>query len=858
MHSSFSLIILILGLLLCSTIILLSAQDDMGDSYNRPSRQISEDDVPIRQDNKNAPTPTKNSAEGGENMHVDSNQHIVISAAEQLHDDSLTKLIPHDILLLLNETGNNLAAEEQVNQTTYNETADSNSMNRLDNAYHDEEPLTEPTLLNTSSIESDQGSTNVIQNENGPLNANVTLHQEKELNEKNRKQIIDLLDDDEADSQKARVFVDYASKHSGANIIDKSKDFQGTSNLLVDDDDRYAISPCDIGQGSTKYVIIALSEDILVKTIKISSYERYSSQTKQFQILGSQTYPISTKWVDLGTFTAKPWYNTNGQQTFELEQGVWARYLKFRFLTHYGNEHYCTVTQIMVHGQTTLQDFHEVRWDSVETFDNEESNEVDKDTRIDVYTNTTTETSTLSIVDDLVHGTSEIIIQDPNHGEEVDSVVAFPTQSLETNSKDHEVSDITSETMQNPAISLSIPSAKRSELDSLYSVDFYQNILQMSSNSFQSIYDTAANQCIDATVMLSTSTKSRAFETGFRTVANFTTRLEPSTTTPSLISTLPSNKSKVYDAVNSAVMSVVKISPISDAFKSIQRFLNVDITEDSMIPRKRITEPVLDDFIGTNTTILSEDDESFNQSFSVSDSTEIDKVNPVVDEPLYEKEQLSPIELQYENKERRMRIQVAECLGRLNIHELKVKVGKASKGSGSSSNVNEPIFKKLADEIKGLQTNQGVYDQFIKSATACYQSVFTEILNDMLQLESTLDSRLIEMEKNLLWRIDSHSDSNIWIDTLMSFLSSFKGFLHSHVFEFRCCFRIGDNNMKRKLRLWEENFLMFQRYMEYSLLSVSKAAPTLHFDVGSFVVGFMFAFCLMFLFTWRRKKRILG
>ena len=155
------------------------------------------------------------------------------------------------------------------------------------------------------------------------------------------------------------VTVDYANKSTGALILDRSPNFQGTSNLLVSDKDKYAMIPCE--DEDVKYVIVGLSEDILVKSIKLSSVERFSSLTKQFQVLGSQTYPMMTEWESLGTFVAKPWYKENKQQTFDIEVPSWARYLKFRFLSHYGDEHYCTVTQIKVHGSTTLQGYHEMQ-----------------------------------------------------------------------------------------------------------------------------------------------------------------------------------------------------------------------------------------------------------------------------------------------------------------------------------------------------------------------------------------------------------------------------------------------------------------------------------------------------------------
>lgn len=854
MYSPFPLILLALSLLLCCTIIILSAHDGLGD-FNQQPKLKSDDDYMVEhalQDNNGS---TIHLSQGDGSSAMGSDQHIV-SASEKFHDDSLERLLPKEILLSLHEPGINLSIE-QMNETEHDESANS-IKSKLDPTYSniniDRETYGETTepLLNATSDEPDNES-NVINNEDVTSGKVHSYNpQPPEENLPGSEKIMDLGEEDETDSQKAPVFVDYASKYSGANIIDKSKDFQGTSNLLVDDDDRYAISPCDIGNGGTKYVIIALSEDILVKTIKISSYERYSSQTKQFQVLGSQTYPISTKWVDLGTFTAKPWYSTNGHQTFELEHGVWARYLKFRFLSHYGNEHYCTITQIMVHGQTTLQDFHEARWDTAEEFVAEsEDAAVSMNGNLGAAeTNVTSETSSVSDGADNVNATHTTMLHD---NEEPESIKSTFTNLPESNDTDRGASDVSNEATQNSAISLSVPSAKRHDRDSRYTADFYQNILQMSSKSFQTIYNAADNQCIDARALLATSTKSHTFETTFRNVANFSTRLE--STTPSIVSTLSSNKSKVYEAVNSAVMSVVKISPISDALKGIQRFLHVDLSQDSMTPRKRVTQPVFDHV--TNATIQNEGDGSFNQTILDSDRVESDKLYTTTNESIDDKEPLSPIELKYESRERNARLKVAECLGRLSIQELKIKAGKAGvKGGGAASTVNEPIFKKLADEIKALQTNQGVYDQFIKSATACYQSVITEMMNDMLVLESNMEQRFIEIERNLLRRTVPHSDPLSWLDLLMHILRSLKVYLWKQLSAFYS-FRLSTyEETKGRMRLWGDRSLQLQMNIKQYLRSYSKATFGFHFDTISFLSGFIFAFLIMFMFIWRKNTRL--
>ena len=73
----------------------------------------------------------------------------------------------------------------------------------------------------------------------------------------------------------------YASKDSGAVLLEHSPGAKGSDNLLVDSKDRYSISPCEDKQ----WVVIGLSEDIQVRTIKLGSYEKYSRTVKEFQVL---------------------------------------------------------------------------------------------------------------------------------------------------------------------------------------------------------------------------------------------------------------------------------------------------------------------------------------------------------------------------------------------------------------------------------------------------------------------------------------------------------------------------------------------------------------------------------------------
>lgn len=111
-----------------------------------------------------------------------------------------------------------------------------------------------------------------------------------------------LSDEDDIDegepTNNERININFASESAGAVILEKSKGSKGYHNLLSDDRDKYGIAPCK----EKKWLVIGLSEDILVKTILMDNYEKYSSLLNEFHVLGSTSYPTS-RWQDLGTHT---------------------------------------------------------------------------------------------------------------------------------------------------------------------------------------------------------------------------------------------------------------------------------------------------------------------------------------------------------------------------------------------------------------------------------------------------------------------------------------------------------------------------------------------------------------------------
>lgn len=144
----------------------------------------------------------------------------------------------------------------------------------------------------------------------------------------------------------------YAAASAGAKILGKSDGMKSAHTLLLGDVDKYMMAPCK----QRKWFIVQLSEDIMLQRIAVANYEHYSSGLKDFQVLGSDTHPTD-KWLLLGQFRAR---NVNDRQVFDISKPVWVRYLKFRLLSHYGSEYYCTLTYAHAYGGTMLDSFRQV------------------------------------------------------------------------------------------------------------------------------------------------------------------------------------------------------------------------------------------------------------------------------------------------------------------------------------------------------------------------------------------------------------------------------------------------------------------------------------------------------------------
>jgi hypothetical protein len=145
----------------------------------------------------------------------------------------------------------------------------------------------------------------------------------------------------------------YASFDCAANVLKWNPEAKSPSAVLGENKDSYMLNECS---AQNKFLILELCNDISIDTIVLANFEFFSSTFQTFRVSVSDRYPVKIdKWKTLGTFEAR---NSREVQAFLVDNPViWARYLRIEFLTHYGNEFYCPVSLVRVHGTTMLEDY---------------------------------------------------------------------------------------------------------------------------------------------------------------------------------------------------------------------------------------------------------------------------------------------------------------------------------------------------------------------------------------------------------------------------------------------------------------------------------------------------------------------
>ncbi|KAK1831708.1 UNC-like C-terminal-domain-containing protein [Podospora conica] len=147
----------------------------------------------------------------------------------------------------------------------------------------------------------------------------------------------------------------FSSFDAGATVLKTSPGAKNSKAILVENKDTYMLLECNT---KNKFVIVELSDDVLVDTVVLANFEFFSSMIRKFRVSVSDRYPVKLdKWVELGTFEAR---NSRDIQPFLIQHPqIYTKYIRIEFLTHYGNEYYCPVSLLRVHGTRMLDTWKE-------------------------------------------------------------------------------------------------------------------------------------------------------------------------------------------------------------------------------------------------------------------------------------------------------------------------------------------------------------------------------------------------------------------------------------------------------------------------------------------------------------------
>ena len=169
----------------------------------------------------------------------------------------------------------------------------------------------------------------------------------------------------------------YASFDCAATVLKTNPECKGPNAVLVENKDSYMLNLCS---AKNKFFIVELCDDILIDTVVLANFEFFSSMFRTFRVSVSDRYPVKLdKWKELGTFEAR---NSREIQAFLVENPlIWARYLRIEILTHFGNEYYCPITLMRVHGTTMMEEFnHDLKRSGTEDESESETGEGEGET----------------------------------------------------------------------------------------------------------------------------------------------------------------------------------------------------------------------------------------------------------------------------------------------------------------------------------------------------------------------------------------------------------------------------------------------------------------------------------------------
>lgn len=145
----------------------------------------------------------------------------------------------------------------------------------------------------------------------------------------------------------------FASLDCAATMVETNQNVKGAHNVLSENKDSYLLNKCS---EKDKFLTIELCQDILVDSVAIANYEFFSSMFRRVRISVSDRFPVAPSgWRVLGEFEGR---NVRELQVFSIANPqIWARYLRVDFVSHWGNEFYCPVSLVRVHGTTMMEQY---------------------------------------------------------------------------------------------------------------------------------------------------------------------------------------------------------------------------------------------------------------------------------------------------------------------------------------------------------------------------------------------------------------------------------------------------------------------------------------------------------------------
>ncbi|EJW82543.1 hypothetical protein WUBG_06546 [Wuchereria bancrofti] len=144
----------------------------------------------------------------------------------------------------------------------------------------------------------------------------------------------------------------YASKECGAKVLFSNDEAENKNAILNEKEaDDYMRNPCE--RAEHKWLIIELCETIQPTVLEMANFELFSSGPQNIRILGSERYP-SNEWMALGDFVVE---NNREIQRFPITARSYVKFLRLELLSHYGREHYCTLSLVRLLGISMVDEY---------------------------------------------------------------------------------------------------------------------------------------------------------------------------------------------------------------------------------------------------------------------------------------------------------------------------------------------------------------------------------------------------------------------------------------------------------------------------------------------------------------------